>query len=207
MVKNSGSRTASWDDDSARLSRVRQTAGTTKANLPLTGRSTTVELGVRTGLLSRCLTDVLGPTILLDSSPAMIEAVSKALAAAGLKDWNAIVADLFGGISGGLCEPILAQLLLHHVGDVPALLRTLCRFATSESVVMTADLDHDANGPYHSTSIDFHGHHGFRHDELRSWLEGAGYHDINLHDAGVVNKRVVGGQHPDFPLFPAITRH
>ena len=71
MVENFDSRAASWDDDPARLSRARQVAETIKANLPLTGRPITVELGAGTGLLSRCLADVLGPTTLLDSSPAM----------------------------------------------------------------------------------------------------------------------------------------
>ena len=207
MVENFDSRAASWDDDPARLSRARQVAETIKANLPLTGRPITVELGAGTGLLSRCLADVLGPTTLLDSSPAMVEAASKALAAAGLKDWNAAVADLSEGIPGGPYELVLAQLFLHHVDDVPALLRALRRFVTPEGVVVIADHDHDADGLYHSTSVDFHGHHGFRRDELRGWLEEAGYRDISFHDAGVANKKVVGGQRLDFPLFLAIARH
>ena len=49
--------------------------------------------------------------------------------------------------------------------------------------------------------------HGFCRDELRGWLEQAGYHDISFHDAGVANKKVVGGQRLDFPLFLAIARH
>ena len=124
-----------------------------------------------------------------------------------MKDWNAAVADLSEGIPGGPYELVLAQLFLHHVDDVPALLRALRRFVTPEGVVVIADLDHDADGLYHSTSIDFHGHHGFRRDELRGWLEEAGYRDISFHDAGVANKKVVGGQRLDFPLFLAIARH
>jgi len=46
-----------------------------------------------------------------------------------------------------------------------------------------------------------------RRDELRGWLEGAGYRDISFHDAGAANKKVVGGQRLDFPLFLAIARH
>ena len=137
----------------------------------------------------------------------MVEAASKALAAAGLKDWNAAVADLSEGIPGGPYELVLAQMFLHHVDDVPALLGSLRRFVVPGGVVAIADLDHDADGLYHSTSVDFHGHHGFRRDELRGWLEGAGYRDISFHDAGAANKKVVGGQRLDFPLFLAIARH
>ena len=205
MVENFDSRAASWDDDPARLSRARQVAETIKANLPLTGRPITVELGAGTGLLSRCLADVLGPTTLLDSSPAMVEAASKALAAAGLKDWNAAVADLSEGIPGGPYELVLAQLFLHHVDDVPALLRSLRRAMTPGGVVVIADLDHDAAKRYHATAVDFHGHHGFCRDELRGWLEQAGYHDICFHDAGVVGKEV-DGERQDFPMFRAVAK-
>ena len=207
MGEDFDERAATWDDDLERMARVRRVAAVVRSVVPLDGHPVTVELGSGTGMLARCLHDVLGPTTLLDSSPAMVEAASKALAAAGLKDWNAAVADLSEGIPGGPYELVLAQLFLHHVDDVPALLRALRRFVTAEGVVVIADLDHDADGLYHSTSVDFHGHHGFRRDELRGWLEEAGYRDISFHDAGVANKKVVGGQRLDFPLFLAIARH
>ena len=206
MAENFDSRAASWDDDPVRLARARHVAETIRTNLPLTERPVTVELGAGTGLLSRCLADVLGPTTLLDASPAMAEAASDALAAAGLKDWNVAVADLSEGIPGGPYELVLAQLFFRHVDDVPALLRTLRRSVAPGGVVTIADLDHDADGLYHSTSVDFHGHHGFRRDELRGWLEETGYRDISFHDAGAANKKVAGGQRLDFPLFLAMAR-
>ena len=180
-------------------------AETIKANLPLTGRPITVELGAGTGLLSRCLADVLGPTTLLDASPAMVEAASKALAAAGLKDWNAAVADLSEGIPGRPYELALAQMFLHHGDDVPALLRALRRAMTPGGVVVIADLDHDAAKRSHATAVDFHGHHGFCRGELRGRLEEAGYRDVCFHDAGVVGKEV-DGERQDFPMFLAVAK-
>ena len=207
MGEDFDERAATWDDDLERMARVRRVAAVVRSVVPLDGHPVTVELGSGTGMLARCLHDVLGPTTLLDASPAMVEVASKALASEGLGDWSAAVADLSEGIPGGPYELVLAQLFLHHVDDVPALLRALRRFVTPEGVVVIADLDHDADGLYHSTSVDFHGHHGFRRDELRGWLEDAGYRDISFHDAGVANKKVVGGQRLDFPLFLAIARH
>jgi len=207
MGEDFDERAATWDDDLERMARVRRVAAVVRSVVPLDGHPVTVELGSGTGMLARCLADVLGPTTLLDASPAMIEVASKALASEGLGDWSAAVADLSEGIPGGPYELALAQMFLHHVEDVPALLRALRRFVTPEGVVVIADLDHDADGLYHSTSVDFHGHHGFRRDELRGWLEEAGYRDISFHDAGVANKKVVGGQRLDFPLFLAIARH
>ena len=207
MGEDFDERAATWDDDLERMARVRRVAAVVRSVVPLDGHPVTVELGSGTGMLARCLHDVLGPTTLLDASPAMVEVASKALASEGLGDWSAAVADLSEGIPGGPYELALAQMFLHHVEDVPALLRALRRAMTPGGVVVIADLDHDADGLYHSTSVDFHGHHGFRRDELRGWLEEAGYRDISFHDAGVANKKVVGGQRLDFPLFLAIARH
>ena len=206
MGEDFDERAATWDDDLERMARVRRVAAVVRSVVPLDGHPVTVELGSGTGMLARCLHDVLGPTTLLDASPAMVEVASKALASEGLGDWSAAVADLSEGIPGGPYELALAQMFLHHVDDVPALLGSLRRFVVPGGVVAIADLDHDADGLYHSTSADFHGHHGFRRDELRGWLEEAGYHDISFHDAGVANKKVAGGQRLDFPLFLAIAR-
>ena len=207
MGEDFDERAATWDDDLERMARVRRVAAVMRSVVPLDGHPVTVELGSGTGMLARCLADVLGPTTLLDASPAMIEVASKALASERLEGWSAAVADLAEGIPGGPYELALAQMFLHHVDDVPALLGSLRRFVVPGGVVAIADLDHDADGLYHSTSVDFHGHHGFRRDELRGWLEEAGYRDISFHDAGVANKKVVGGQRLDFPLFLAIARH
>ena len=197
-------RAATWDDDLERLARVRRVATVVRSVIPLDGHPVTVELGSGTGMLARCLADELGPTTLLDASPAMIDVASKALASEELGDWRAVVADLFEGVPGGPYELALAQMFLHHVDDVPALLTKLHRAMTPGGVVAIADLDHDAK-LYHAKVADFHGHHGFRRDELRGWLEETGYHDIEFHDAGVVGKEV-DGERQDFPMFLAAAR-
>ena len=47
--------------------------------------------------------------------------------------------------------------------------------------------------------------HGFCRDELRGWLEQAGYHDICFYNAGVVGKEV-DGERQDFPMFLAVAK-
>ena len=205
MGEDFDERAATWDDDLERMARVRRVAAVVRSVVPLDGHPVTVELGSGTGMLARCLADVLGPTTLLDASPAMIEVASKALASERLEGWSAAVADLAEGIPGGPYELALAQMFLHHVDDVPALLRALRRAMTPGGVVVIADLDHDAAKRYHATVVDFHGHHGFCRDELRDWLEEAGYRDVCFHDAGVVGKEV-DGERQDFPMFLAVAK-
>ena len=144
MGEDFDERAATWDDDLERMARVRRVAAVMRSVVPLDGHPVTVELGSGTGMLARCLADVLGPTTLLDASPAMIEVASKALASERLEGWSAAVTDLAEGIPGGPYELALAQMFLHHVDDVPALLGELRRVMAPGGVVAIADLDHDA---------------------------------------------------------------
>ena len=194
MGEDFDERAATWDDDLERMARVRRVAAVMRSVVPLDGHPVTVELGSGTGMLARCLADVLGPTTLLDASPAMIEVASKALASERLEGWSAAVTDLAEGIPGGPYELALAQMFLHHVDDVPALLGELRRVMAPGGVQR-----------YHATVVDFHGHHGFCHDELRGWLEKEGYRDVCFHDAGVVGKEV-DGERQDFPMFLAVAK-
>ena len=205
MAEDFEARAATWDDDPARLARVRRVADVIRANVPLTGHPVTVELGAGTGMLSRCLAAELGPVTLLDASPAMIAVANRALETAGLGDWATAVTDLATDVPGGPYDLALAQMSLHHMDDVPALLARLHQVMVPGGMVAIADLDHDAVGGYHAKATDFHGYHGFRRDELRGWLEEAGYRDVCFHDAGVVGKEV-DGERQDFPLFLALAQ-
>ncbi|MBB1576769.1 MAG: class I SAM-dependent methyltransferase [Propionibacterium sp.] len=205
MAEDFEARAATWDDDPARLARVRRVADVIRANVPLTGHPVTVELGAGTGMLSRCLAAELGPVTLLDASPAMIAVANRALETAGLGDWATAVTDLATDVPGGPYDLALAQMSLHHMDDVPALLARLHQVMVPGGMVAIADLDHDAVGGYHAKATDFHGYHGFRRDELRGWLEAAGYSGVVFHDAGVVGKEV-DGERQDFPLFLALAQ-
>ena len=205
MAEDFEARAATWDDDPARLARVRRVADVIRANVPLTGHPVTVELGAGTGMLSRCLAAELGPVTVLDASPAMIAVANRALETAGLGDWATAVTDLATDVPGGPYDLALAQMSLHHMDDVPALLARLHQVMVPGGMVAIADLDHDAVGGYHAKATDFHGYHGFRRDELRGWLEAAGYRGVVFHDAGGVGKEV-DGERQDFPLFLALAQ-
>ena len=110
MAEDFEARAATWDDDPARLARVRRVADVIRANVPLTGHPVTVELGAGTGMLSRCLAAELGPVTLLDASPAMIAVANRALETAGLGDWATAVTDLATDVPGGPYDLALAQM-------------------------------------------------------------------------------------------------
>lgn len=206
MSESFEDKAASWDDDPHRLRRARNVAAAVRAAVPLVGSPVTVELGAGTGMLSRCLADTLGPTTLLDASPAMTAVAAAAIEREQLTGWRAVEARLDEGpIPGGPYELALSQLALHHLEDVPGVLARLADAMVPGGWVALADLDHDRQGAYHSHVADFHGYHGFRREDVRRWLKAAGFADVSFTDAGVVGKEVEG-ERQDFTIFLAVAR-
>lgn len=176
-------------------------AAAVRAAVPLTGRPRTADLGAGTGLLARSLADELGPTTLLDSSEPMVETARATLAAAGLADWTALVADLeHEDLPGGPYDLVISQLALHHVRDVAGLLQRVFTALNPGGLIALADLDHDRDGWFHRHAPDFDGHHGFDRGQLTGWLEDAGFGDIDFATATTLTKEVEGVDR-DFPLF------
>ena len=206
MAEDFESCAATWDDDPERRERAKRVAQLIRNEIPIEGRPRTVELGAGTGLLSRLLADVLGPTTLLDASPGMVAVAERALREENLDDWTAVVSDLEHDVPpGGPYHLALSQLALHHIHDVPGVLSRLRPVMLTGAWVALADLDHDAAGKFHAHKPGFDGHHGFPREKFAEWLTAAGFREVRLHDAGKVG-REVDDERQHFPLFLAVAR-
>ena len=204
MAEDFEAHAATWDDNPARRERTERIARLIRDVVPIDGRPRTVELGAGTGLLSRLLADRLGPTMLLDASPAMVAVAEQALLHESISGWTAAVVDLDRDtLLGGPYRLALTQMALHHIHDVPGVLARLHSAMSSDGWVALADLDHDAAGLYHAHKRGFDGHHGFPRQQIKDWLNAAGFRDIRLHDAGVIGKEV-DGERQHFSLFLAV---
>lgn len=97
------------------------------------------------------------------------------------------------------------MLTLHHVEDVELLLRRIRDVLRPDGWVAVIDLDEDDDGAFHEHNPDFDGHHGFGRDAFARALQNAGFRDIEISDAGAVEKELDGQTRP-FPLFLAVGR-
>ncbi len=195
---------ATWDDDPARVKRSRRVADAIRAAVPLDDRPVTAELGAGTGLLARSLASELGPTTLLDASPEMVAAASRAVA--GLEGWSAVAVDLADApLSGGPYSLVISQLALHHIADVAGVLVRVFEATAPGGRVALADLDDDPDGAFHSNHEHFDGHNGFSREHFGRWLREAGFADVTFHDAGRLKKDVDGAER-EFGIFLAVAR-
>lgn len=206
---------ATWDDDPAKVERARTSADLIRAEVRLDRGDRVLEVGGGTGRLSLFLADAVGRVTVTDASSAMVEEAARNIARAGLTDrFEAVHLDLTAD------EPTLepashdgawTMLTLHHVDAVDLALRRLHAALRPGGWVAIIDLDEDPHGAFHRHNPDFDGHHGFGRERFAAQLAEAGFTDVRMVDAGVVDKEVdgqhgAGGTVAPFPLFLAIGR-
>ncbi len=133
----------------------------------------------------------------------MVQAATATLDDPAYDGWEARLYDIeHDPLPDERFDLVMGQLALHHMGDVATVVRRCAELLRPGGRIALVDLDRDPHGDFHATVHDFHGHDGFTRDDMRRWLETAGFTDIAMTDAGAVTKQVDGGER-DFPMFLA----
>jgi ubiquinone/menaquinone biosynthesis C-methylase UbiE len=170
-------RARTWDDPQ-KAARARRVADALAQRIPGLAQRTVLEYGSGTGLLGFALRGRAGALTLVDSSAEMTAVAREKIAALGAADVSAVQLDLTRDATYAARHDVVCTLMtLHHVPDVPALLRRFHGLVGPGGYVAVADLDAE-DGSFHGEG--FHGHHGFRREEMASWLRDAGFGEVEL---------------------------
>jgi ubiquinone/menaquinone biosynthesis C-methylase UbiE len=199
---------STWDDDPAKVERARATADRLAQALPLRGDERVLEVGGGTGQLSLALADRVGSVLVTDASSGMVEVARANIERAGMgARVSAEQLDLVSEpLPDGRFDGAWAQLALHHVHDLDALLGRVREVLVPGGWLAVVDLDDDRAGAFHAHFEDFTGHHGFDRDAFADRLRRNGFHDVTVSDAGSVEKEL-GGDHQGrgtFSMFLAV---
>lgn len=201
-------RAATWDDDPAKQVRAAEVAEVIRRRLPLDRSLRVLEFGAGTGLLSRELMDEVGPILLTDAAPGMVEVSRQRIAELGCEaSMSAEVLDPTAD-DPPTVEPVdlvWSSMALHHVDDVDKALAGLRGLLAPGGRLALADLDHDHDGGFHRERPGFDGHDGFDREALGATLERVGFEDVEFDTATVISKEV-DGEMRHFPLFLVTAR-
>jgi ubiquinone/menaquinone biosynthesis C-methylase UbiE len=180
-------RARTWDTPERRA-RAEAVANAIRAAIPLTRDMRAIEVGAGTGLLGLALAGDVGELVLADPSAGMLEVAREKLAVHGDGRVSALHLDL-------LADPppqppfdlAVSLLVLHHLPDTAAALRAIRALLRPGGWLALADLETE-DGSFHGPDAEGIYHHGFDPGRLAATAADAGFVDVSVRQATVIEK-------------------
>lgn len=138
-----------------------------------------LEVGVGTGSLLLELAAGGRRVIGVDHSPAMLEEARRRVEAAGLERVELRLGEMTHlPLPNGSVECVVANMVLHHAADPPAVLREIGRVLAPGGLLLVADLArHEREWVREQLADQWL---GFEEDELIGWLRTAGFEEVDV---------------------------
>jgi tRNA (cmo5U34)-methyltransferase len=190
---------ATWDEDSSRVALARAVGASIKERAGLLASHRVLDYGCGTGLLTLAVQPLVQHVTGADTSAGMLEMLARKVADAGLANVDVrrlSDADSFG--VGGRFDRIVSSMTMHHVQDVPALLRRFRDLLAPGGRVALADLDLE-DGTFHKPGVTDVYHPGFDRAQFLQWLADAGFSNGSAATAFVHTRNS-----REYPVFLAV---
>src|SRR5699024_9864477 len=139
---------AEWDKDTRKIERAQHTAQLIVDTVASNGEADVFEFGAGIGLVSQFLSPHVGSLTLADNSEGMRDVIAQKVEAGVLPDATVSDSDLVHGrLPDEKFDLVVASLVLHHVADVPALLKSFASILRPGGAACIIELD-DAGGKF-----------------------------------------------------------
>jgi 2-polyprenyl-3-methyl-5-hydroxy-6-metoxy-1,4-benzoquinol methylase len=171
---------ADWDTPERRA-RAHVLADSIREHVPLDAQMRAIDIGAGTGLLGLDLLHDIGSVVLTDPSEGMIEVARTKIEAEGIVDAKAIVFD-FPADEPPEDAPFdlaVSLLVLHHVEDTAATLRSISAALAPGGYIGLIDLDEE-DGSFHDPDQPGIHHHGFAGESLVALATAAGFEEASV---------------------------
>ncbi len=187
---------AEWDTPERR-ERAHILADDIREHVPLTSEMRVIDIGAGTGLLGLDLLHDVGSVVLTDPSEGMIEVARTKIESEGIVEATAIVFDFPSPElpPGAPFDLAVSLLVLHHVEDTGATLRSIHAALTPGGRIGLIDLDRE-DGSFHDPDQPGIHHHGFDGESLVELATAAGFADAQTR---IINEIERDGR--TYPLF------
>ena len=178
---------ATWDENPGRVAMARSIVAAILAQIPVHEEMTVVDFGCGTGLVSLGLTEHVRQVIGIDSSAGMLNVLGEKLRQAGIHNVETLLLDLEKEPAPELhADLAVSAMTLHHLADVPAVLRKLAAMLAPGGYIALADLVTE-DGSFHSDMTGVH-HHGLDPAWVEETLRGLGFEDTQSSIAHVIDR-------------------
>lgn len=196
---------ATWDDNPIRVMNARAIADAIVRRVPLSSDTDVLDYGAGTGLVTLALSPLAQRVVAADSAPGMLAKLEEKASASGLTNVSTLALDLeqdpVPPLRFGL---VVSTMTLHHLTDIPAIVRSLCEMLRPGGYLAVADLDLDG-GEFHADPTGVR-HEGFDRAEVQRILAANGLTSIEIATASTMSREVTGKGKRDFTVFLASGR-
>jgi ArsR family transcriptional regulator len=165
-----------WDDLSRTLLPVPEYIEKLLAMIP--SSNILVEIGIGTGALIPALAAKGGKVIGVDHSPAMLDEARHRITSNSLKNIDLRLGEMSHlPLPDGSADSLVANMVLHHAADPPAVLAEIRRVLAPTGTLFIADLArHEREVAREQLADQWL---GFDEEELTGWLKGAGFERVD----------------------------
>ncbi len=190
---------AAWDDNPVRVKLAEELARALCAAVPLTPDMTVLDFGCGTGLVTLRVAPRVASVTGADTSKGMLDVLTAKAAAAGGVTVFPFLIGPDGALPGETYDLVMSSMTLHHVEDVPALLRAFHARLAPGGRLCVIDLEPD-DGQFHADPAGVF-HNGFERAALRQQFAAAGFKSVASTFAAQVTKPGRDGVVRAFPVF------
>lgn len=190
-----------WDEQPARVQLAQAIAGSILARVPVTPAMTALDFGCGTGLVTMALAPHVGRIIGVDTSPAMLDKLREKAAVMPGTTVDARLLDLTVAAPPAdlRADLVVSAMAMHHIADLPALLRVLVGLLAPGGWLALADLDSE-DGTFHPDLTDVY-HLGIDRAWLQTELATLGLRDLHADTAHVIERPTTSGKLRSYPVF------
>jgi SAM-dependent methyltransferase len=193
-------RAAEWDANPARVALARDIVTAVCASVPLRPDMRVMDFGAGTGLVSLGLLPFVQSVTAVDTSGDMLRVLAdkaRGLGAASLTTLQCDIAD--ASLPPAAFDLIVSSMTLHHLPDVPAVLRKLRPALRDGGWIALADLDAE-DGSFHADKTGVY-HNGFDPAAVGRWLTSCGFAHISAREAHRLTRPGADGVVRTYPVF------
>ena len=184
---------SSYEQNQERVDNVAQIARAITNAIPFQPTMELMDFGSGTGLLLERIAPYVSKISAVDVSQAMQAQLREKLERIPCKV-EQLELDLTETTLDRRFDGIISSMTLHHIHDVPALLKTFHHLLRENGFIALADLDLE-DGSFHTHDTGVH-HAGFKRDELQRITAEAGFRDVTIVSASTLHKH-----ERDYPVF------
>ncbi len=188
-----------WDANPGRQLMAQKITAAILEQIPVSPTMTAIDFGCGTGLLTLALQPQFRRIIGIDSSPGMLAVLEEKVRAAGIANVETCCLDLGTQSAPELrVDLVVSAMALHHIADVPFVLRALTQLLSPDGYLALADLDAE-DGSFHEDKTGVC-HSGFDRAWLMAQLAALGIEQINAITAHDLERPTPDGVRR-FPIF------